>query len=129
MAWRSHLPETRLLVGSLPKLERSVVLVILDSSNAVAIGYNRPCSRTPITRVQNFTINWKDSFRLHQIGGYVKLDGTPCGGNTVGPAPLQAVPTPVTIQKSSVQTSMMTERPFLFSPLEMTGNNQIACYI
>lgn len=67
---------------------------------------------------QKFTVNWRDTNRLSMIGGFVKMDGISCGGNTVNPG----IPgMPVTIQKSSVPASNMTEKPFLFSPLELTG--------
>jgi hypothetical protein len=71
--------------------------------------------------VQNFTVNWRDSNRTSRISGFVKLDGTLCGGNTVAPMGFGAPLGPVTIQKASISTSIMTEKPFLFSPLELTG--------
>jgi hypothetical protein len=71
--------------------------------------------------IQKFTVNWRDSDRSSMISGFVKLDGIACGGHTISPA-LPGMPlTPVTAQKSAVPTSVMTEKPFLFSPLELTG--------
>lgn len=46
------------------------------------------------------------------------LDGTNCGGRIF----YEGTPgIPATTQMSTVATSMMTEKPFLFSPLELTG--------
>ncbi|KIM80415.1 hypothetical protein PILCRDRAFT_822544 [Piloderma croceum F 1598] len=72
---------------------------------------------------KRFTVNWRDSNRSSMISGLVKLDGIPCGGHTVSPA-LPGMPLmPVTVQKSTVPTSIMTEKPFLFSPLELTDDD------
>jgi hypothetical protein len=77
--------------------------------------------RQDFLNIQEFAVNWRDSNRSSMVSGLVKLDGTPCGGHTVSPA-LPGMPlTPVTVQKSTVPTSVITEKPFLFSPLELTG--------
>jgi len=72
---------------------------------------------------KRFTVNWRDSNRTNRISSFVKLDGTGCGGNVVAAAfpgmPLASV----TVQKSTISTSIMTEKPFLFSPLELTDDD------
>ena len=75
-------------------------------------------SRLLTTRSQKFTLNWRDSDRACQLAGYVYIDGVPCGGNTI---PSGVYGFPVTVKKSSIPTSTMSEKPFIFSRLELTG--------
>ena len=70
-------------------------------------------------------MNWRDSNRTERISSFVKLDGTDCGGNIVAPAFPGMPLAPVTVQKSTISTSIMTEKPFLFSPLELTGTQSV----
>jgi len=72
---------------------------------------------------KRFAVNWRDSNRTERISSFVKLDGTDCGGNIVAPAFPGMPLAPVTVQKSTISTSIMTEKPFLFSPLELTDDD------
>lgn len=55
---------------------------------------------------------------MAQVSGFIKVDGTSCGGNVLY---LGHSRVPIIISKSTVPTSLMTEKPFMFSPLELTG--------
>jgi hypothetical protein len=70
--------------------------------------------------VQKFTVKWKDS-ALHRdvvTAGYVYLDGIRCGGRFIK----RSVDSQVdTVERSSAATSITTERPYVFSPIEFTG--------
>jgi hypothetical protein len=79
---------------------------------------NKATCWIPSEAGKKFTINWRDSNRINMIGGFIKMDGISCGGNTINPGFV-----PVTIQKSSLPASSMTEKPFLFSPLELTDDD------
>jgi len=81
---------------------------------------NKATCWIPSEAGKKFTVNWRDSNRDSMIGGFIKMDGISCGGNTINPGVLRL---PVTIQKSSMPASSMTEKPFLFSPLELTDDD------
>lgn len=56
---------------------------------------------------------------MHQVSGLITIDGIHCGGNVISAnAPTW---TPVTVSKSTLPSSMMTEKAFMFAPLELTG--------
>ena len=70
--------------------------------------------------MQKFTVRWKDSALYRDVvtAGYVYLDGIKCGGRFIRKSIESQVNT---VERSSAGTSMITERPYVFSPIEFTG--------
>jgi len=88
----------------------------------IEVSGNKATCWIPSETGKKFTLNWRDSDRACQLAGYVYIDGVPCGGNTVPPG----LPgCPVTVRKSSIPTSTMSEKPFMFSRLELTDDDSL----
>ena len=70
--------------------------------------------------MQKFTVRWKDSALYRDVvtAGYVYLDGIACGGRFIRTSMESHVNT---VERSSASTSTITERPYVFSPIEFTG--------
>jgi len=70
-----------------------------------------------------FSVNWRDSNRSDRVSGFIHLDGILCGGKTVPPTYHGVSRMSVNVQMSTISTSIMTEKPFLFSSLELTDDD------
>ena len=77
------------------------------------------CKRL-LTTIAEVHVKWKDSARHRDVvtAGYVYLDGIKCGGRFIRKSAHTQVNT---AERSSAATSITTERPYVFSPIEFTG--------
>lgn len=67
-----------------------------------------------------FTIHVRDTYRMFPIGAGFKLDGVPIGGSLL---PADPFGQPIAFSRSSVPTSRISEKPFMFSQLQLTGTD------
>jgi len=92
-----------------------------EAGKASRLSRSRSVHRCLLTTItQKFTVKWKDSTRHRDTvtAGYVYLDGIKCGGRFIWKSAYTHVNT---AERSSAATSMTTERPYVFSPIEFTG--------
>ena len=68
---------------------------------------------------QNFSVCWNETTRLVSMLGRVKVDGIYCGGIHLNRGSTGGNP----VQVHSAPTSPTTERPLMFSRLELTGTH------
>lgn len=75
---------------------------------------------SPCVFIQKFTVKWRDSSRHREVttAGYVYLDGIKCGGRFIKKSTESRIDI---AERSSAATSLNTERPYVFSPIEFTG--------
>ena len=80
------------------------------------VGLMAPLTEVNDDLLQKFCVCWNESHRLFPMLGRVYVDGTRYGGKYLKQRSKQA-----SVRMYSADTSPTTERPFVFSRLELTG--------
>ncbi|KAJ7212927.1 hypothetical protein GGX14DRAFT_445667 [Mycena pura] len=68
---------------------------------------------------KTFSVHWRNASYPHDTAGYVKMDGSSCGGIV-----LYRQSVPRTVEKNGVSDGF-TVRPFMFSSLELTDDDAL----
>jgi len=108
------------------KLRGFLAWILVDGKEVNQYGVETKESKVtcwiPSEAGKKFTVRWKDSAPYRDVvtAGYVYLDGIRCGGRFIN----RSVGTQVdTVERSSAATSITTERPYVFSPIEFTDDD------